>query len=188
MILKRNAGFTLIELLVVVAVIGILATVILGSLSSAREKTQISSRISQVQELKKAINLYVLDHDQFPITTTNTDYCLGKTDSETCWGGRVSGDDDLNTALEPYISLTKFSEEPDEDGRGYIIYTGATPLGGCSSNKISGDYILWWPEDTHPTSNEGCYGNGSYSCCANGTTLCASGYAGYYCALPINDF
>jgi prepilin-type N-terminal cleavage/methylation domain-containing protein len=49
---KYKRGFTLIELLVVIAIIGILASVVLISLQSARKKGNDSRVISDVQQLR----------------------------------------------------------------------------------------------------------------------------------------
>lgn len=53
--MKDREGFTLIELLIIVIIIGLLAAVILISLSSAREKANIASYKSQVASLVPAL-------------------------------------------------------------------------------------------------------------------------------------
>ncbi len=61
---QGSKGFTLIELLVVIAIIGILSSVVLTNLASARMKARDSAIVSSVREFTKLLEL---NH-----STTNT--------------------------------------------------------------------------------------------------------------------
>lgn len=55
---SANKGFTLIELLVVIAIIGVLASIVLASLNSARRKSRDARRIVDIKQIQLALELY----------------------------------------------------------------------------------------------------------------------------------
>jgi len=55
--MSKNKGFTLIELLVVIAIIGLLSTMAVVSLNSARGKARDAQRLSDVKQLSTVIEM-----------------------------------------------------------------------------------------------------------------------------------
>jgi len=65
---EQKKGFTLIELLIVIAIIGILSSIVLVSLPSAREKAKIASFKAQVHSMQSAA---IMTCDGATLTTSN---------------------------------------------------------------------------------------------------------------------
>lgn len=66
---RKNKGFTLIELLVVIAIIGLLSTLSVIALNSAREKARNARRVSDMKQIQTALELYFNDVGRYPATT-----------------------------------------------------------------------------------------------------------------------
>lgn len=60
----------MIELLVVIAIIGILASVVLASLNSARKKSRDARRVADIKQLQLALELYFDANRAYPADTT----------------------------------------------------------------------------------------------------------------------
>lgn len=69
-------GFTLIELLVVVAIIGVLSSLVLAILSSARVSGRDSKRLGDVKQLQTALQFYYDKNTAYPDTIN--DLVVGK--------------------------------------------------------------------------------------------------------------
>lgn len=99
---SRTSGFTLIELLVVVAIIGLLASVVLASLGSAREKARDVKNVQNAKAIQNALTLYYNDNGEYP---HGTDFFNSYSFAPT-----FSVQMDLATALSPYLpSIPEFS-------------------------------------------------------------------------------
>ena len=87
--LSNKKGFTLIELLVVIAIIGLLSTLAVIALGSARTKARDAKRLSDLKQVQTALELYYTDKAAYP--TAAVAITLG-TGSAVCLDNTAGGD------------------------------------------------------------------------------------------------
>jgi len=80
----NKKGFTLIELLIVIAIIGLLSTLAVVALGSARVKARDSKRLADLKQLQTALELYYTDQNAYPTGSgvslgDSTHACLNST-------------------------------------------------------------------------------------------------------------
>ena len=106
----RRAGFTLIELLVVIAIIGVLSSIVLASLNTARAKARIAKAQGEVDQIMKAITLLENDTNQWPGHKTIQDIQTGVSGNEM-WNlsvpeaGLVATDGNFPNWGGPYLPV-----------------------------------------------------------------------------------
>jgi len=72
-----NQGFTLIELLVVISIIGILGSIVLTNVNTARQKARDVQRMANVNQIASAIALYQDDNEGVPPGEDGVEYVNG---------------------------------------------------------------------------------------------------------------
>ena len=110
----NGGGFTLIELLVVISIIGVLATIVLVSLNSARLKARNVSRIQSIHALTTAFNLGIGNNVSFP--STGSQWVCVTTSCYQGWGS-YSANATVDAFLSPY--LPSKPSDPTGGSRGY---------------------------------------------------------------------
>jgi len=80
--MTNKKGFTLIELLVVIAIIGLLSTLAVVALNSARQKSRDSKRVADIKQIQTALELYFADKSGYPYVST-AGITLGSTAAAT---------------------------------------------------------------------------------------------------------
>jgi len=68
--MKNQRGFTLIELLVVIAIIGLLSTLSVVALNSARARARDARRVADIKQIQTALELYFNANNVYPTSDT----------------------------------------------------------------------------------------------------------------------
>jgi prepilin-type N-terminal cleavage/methylation domain-containing protein len=146
---SNNKGFTLIELLVVVAIIGILSSIVLASLNTARNKGQDASAKGSLSSARASAELYFDEYGDYGDSVSVTfvpdtlvpgdtldsanDICgyNSITSLAVAAASQVDSDVDCDTTIAPagYTMWTTMN-----DDREYCVdstgYAGYIPTGG----------------------------------------------------------
>lgn len=110
-------GFTLIELLVVIAIIGILGSLILGALGSARKNARDARRRSDISTIQESLEIYYLDNNQYPISSGRGGAGVGA----ALWSGSAYPSwESLETELGVDLPEDPINEA-EEDGSSSIL-------------------------------------------------------------------
>ncbi len=142
----RIAAFTLIELLVVVAIIALLISILLPSLSDAKEQAKVAKCLSNLRGVMTTTNMYFHEYnDQFPFMVRASGGWMGictwsyggKTNNEY-WETYDSGVFYIPVTERPfneYLMGTKV--EPDLMDGNEIILRTEIPAVECPSDRTS---------------------------------------------------
>lgn len=140
---NKEKGFTLIELLVVVAIIGLLSSIVLASLSGARSKARDTKRVGEMRSIENALTLYSVANNGGVPTSAYTSwgvvprqYSNGPIDCAAV----DTNNQELYTIL---INAKALSSRPAPDpqaAQGYCyVYISNTSLGYKQSDiKVAG--------------------------------------------------
>jgi type II secretion system protein G len=168
-------GFTLIELLVVIAIIGILASIIMVSLGSARAKGRDAKRISDIRTIQLALEEYYNDNGTYPPTQA------------ALYSGTISPGYIPTVPLDPKDNQTQYSYTAYNSTAiancvgtlkpvGYHLGTG---LEDATNPALVGDAnasaVPSTGSMTNCSSASGFKGNGAVTTGTNGVLTCSTG-------------
>lgn len=150
----NNRGFTLIELLVVISIISIISTVVLQQLNSARQKAKDTKIYTEMDQLKKAFELYRNDNGAYLGLGEQNDifWCTTLIDC---------GGQDLKVYFKSYLVDKKYISSIPEFGGSSMYYFAGSNIADnyliplletdvCGNTKITKYLFMFTTFDGRP--------------------------------------
>lgn len=153
----HNSGFTLIELLVVISIIGLLSSIVLTSVNSARAKARDARRKSDMRAIQLALEFYYDKYGTYRVAGTGANGCsCGFAGYEDAGAYRKAVTRGLQE--EGFLPVSRLDDPIQNPG--YMLYH-------CSSDKYALSATLEAPTSQDiayiQTTCNGTGGNGTYT-------------------------
>lgn len=140
---RNRRGFTLIELLVVVSIIALLISILLPSLTRAKEQAKLAVCNANISNVGKVLLTYLMDLNQIPLfTTADGGWCSwsygGWSGSNRKWWEDNYPEWNIQTSDRPlsaYAAKSPISREVDRN-----TPTEEAPIYRCPSDRISAQW------------------------------------------------
>ncbi len=123
---SRTKGFTLIELLVVIAIIALLSSIVLSSLSTAKDKAAYVRASTDAKAFESALELYYQNNQDWPPANARL---IAYSSNPTDWNT-------LGTYLRPYMSTFPYPVFPSKNGSGNLLLQGYAYIKGTTASPV----------------------------------------------------
>lgn len=166
--MEKNKGFTLIELLVVIAIIGLLASIVLVALNSARIKARDARRKSDLKQIQIALELFYDKYGYYPYN-----YGWVECSSYIQTNAAYHTAQDLESSIENEGLMSNVPFDPSGNGNcsggcgangcysSYMFYQFRAGVTECSNNGSYGHYCLYANLENPSTQDQATYNNAS---------------------------
>lgn len=146
---KNLSGFTIVELLIVITVIGILAALVLNTLSSLQAKARDTERQTDLSSFAKQLEVFYATQGYYPESSRITGA------SASTWITANMPGTDIGSITPPgrTVPTVAANKNPDQNTYGYRSYAGSVASDTLCVIATEADcqsFELYWVKESDP--------------------------------------